>query len=251
MKFAVLVALLGSTAAYGERWRWEHLPAIAAQEERVMEDIADMEDDFEEMGEKIGKALDGKFEKYIPELEAWGNSPINKIKNWHDKRVMESDKGQELVRSIQQVGEDMQTAEWFDGFTNKGYERSINNDDAALLFEDVYAVKEALKALIESKMAFVNGKLGEASFKNKHFRNIVQMFYKDMGVENSDQLQAKLAKIGMKIGEKMANCKKLQRLFKDLKRLMIMAKRTCEYFDMPSRQDFEDYMDSHDFQPWM
>lgn len=250
MKFAV-VALIGSASAIGERWRWETLPAIMKAEGRVMGDLADMEDDFEDAMEKLGEKLDGKFDKYIPELEAWGNSPINKIKAWHDKRVKESDLGQEFARSIEQVGEDFMTAEWFDGFTNKGYERSIKNEDAALLFEDVYAIKEAFKALVESKMAFVNGKLGEASLKNPHFRKIVEMFMEDMGVENGDQLEAKLSKIGMKIAEKMGKCKKLQRLFKDIGRLIQVVERNKEVFDLPQKADFEAWVKKNNFQPWM
>merc|ERR1719446_962343 len=148
MKFAVL-ALLGAVSAteetelIGKRWRYQHITAIMRQEERVMEAGADLAEDFEDAMDKLGEKLDGKFDKYIPELEAWGNSPINKIKQWHDKRVQESDLGQEFLRSIEQVEEDFQTAEWRAGFTNKGYEEWIKNEDAAELFEDVYAIKEA------------------------------------------------------------------------------------------------------------
>merc|ERR1712054_526804 len=127
----------------------------------------------------------------------------------------------------------------------------MGNDDLRMMFEDVYAVKEAFKALVESKMALVNGKLGEKVFQNKHFKNIVEMFYKDMGVENHDQLMAKLGKMGMKIAEKMHNCKKTQRLFKAVRRLVVMAERTKEIFDMPEKPDVEAWWNEHDFQPWI
>merc|ERR1719224_394342 len=250
MKFAV-VALIGSASALGERWRWETLPAIMKAEGRVMEDMADMEDDFEDAMEKLGEKLDGKFDKYIPELEAWGNSPINKIKAWHDKRVQESDLGQEFLRSIEQVEEDMQQAEWRAGFTNKGYEEWIKNEDAAELFEDVYAVKEAFKALVTSKMATINGKLGEATLKNNHFKLIVEWFYKDMGVKNHDELMAKMTKIGMKIAKKIHECPKMQKLFKEMCRLIQMAEKTKEIFDMPQKADVEAWWKENNFQPWM
>eukprot|EP00493_Phyllostaurus_siculus_P003470 UN03485 len=220
MKFVVL-ALLGAVSAteetelIGKRWRYQHIPALMRQEERVMEAGADVAEDFGKAMDKLGEKLDGGFDKYIPELEAWGNSPINKIKQWHDKRVQESDLGQEFLRSIEQVEEDMQQAEWRAGFTNKGYEEWIKNEDAAELFEDVYAVKEAFKALVTSKMATINGKLGEATLKNKHFKLIVEWFYEDMGVKNHDELMAKMTKIGMKIAKKIHECPKMQKLFKE------------------------------------
>merc|ERR1711918_338445 len=148
---------------------------------------------------------------------------------------MESDLGQEFLRSIEQVGEDAQTIHWASGFDQDGYAEWIKNEDAAMMFEDIYAVKEALKALVESKMAMVNGHLGKAVLKNKHAAKILEMFFADMGVENWDQLMLKLHKMGMKLAEKMHKCKKMQRLFKDLGRLIDMAERTKEIFDMPAK----------------
>merc|ERR1711918_55112 len=87
-------------------------------------------------------------------------------------------------------------------------------------------------ALVTSKMATINEKLGEATLKNKHFKKIVEMFYEDMGVENHDQLMAKMTKIGMKIAKKIHECPKMQKLFKEMCRLIQMAEKTKEIFDI-------------------
>merc|ERR1711998_553553 len=159
--------------------------------------------------------------------------------------------GQEFLRSLEQVGEDATTVHWASGFDQDGYKEWIKNEDLAMMFEDVYAVKEAFKKLVVSKMAMVNGKLGGAVFKNKHFKKIVEMFYEDMGVENHDQLMAKLTKIGMKIAKKIHECPKMQKLFKEMCRLIQMAEKTKEIFDMPQKADVEAWWNEHNFQPWM
>lgn len=120
-----------------------------------------------------------------------------------------------------------------------------------MMFEDVYAVKEALKKLIMSKMAEKNGKLGMATFDDEHFKNIVQMFFDDMGVENWDQLELKLHKIGMKIAKKMEKCKKMQRLFRHVGRLIDTAERTKTLFDLPDKEEAEKWWNEHDFKWWM
>merc|ERR1719453_945655 len=160
MKFATL-ALIGAVSAteetelVGKMWRWKHIPKIMEQEMRVKDAFEDVEDDLEDAFEKIGESLDGKFEKYIPELEAWGQSKVVLAKKAHDKKMMESDMGQEFLRSLEQVGEDATTVHWASGFDQDGYKEWIKNEDLAMMFEDVYAVKEAFKKLVESKMAMV------------------------------------------------------------------------------------------------
>merc|ERR1719453_1398551 len=214
MKFAVL-ALIGAVSAteetelVGKMWRWKHIPKIMEQEMRVKDAFEDVEDDLEDAFEKIGESLDGKFEKYIPELEAWGQSKVVLAKKAHDKKMMESDMGQEFLRSLEQVGEDATTVHWASGFDQDGYKEWIKNEDLAMMFEE------------------------------------------DMGVENHDQLMAKLHKMGMKIAMKMHKCKKMQKLFKALERLIVMAERTKEVFDMPNQKDVEAWWNEHDFQPWI
>ena len=74
--------------------------------------------------------------------------------------MMNSKQGVNFVESLRHLGEDAQMSHWAMGFDQDGYAEWIKNEDAAMLFEDVYAIKEAFKALITSKMAMENKKLG-------------------------------------------------------------------------------------------
>ena len=256
MKFATL-ALVGAVSAseltelVGKRWRWKHIPALMEQEARVMADLEDMKPDFMEGADRLEKLGHYIEDRYEDEFMAWLDSPAVKAKIAHNEKVMESDLGQEFLRSLEQVGQDAKTVHWAAGFDQDGYGEWIKNEDLAMMFEDLYAVKEALKALVTSKMAVVNGKLGEKALQNKHMKKMVEMFFEDMGVENWDQLVMKLQKMGMKIAEKMMKCEKTQRLFRDVKRLIDLAERTKEIFDMPKKEDVEAWWNEHDFQPWM
>lgn len=256
MKFATL-ALIGAVAAteeselIGKRFRWRHIPALMEQERRIGETMESMKPDFEKMGAKIAASLEGKFEKYVPELEAWSKSPAMRIKKWHDKQVAKGQNAQDLGTAMRTVEEDMGMIHWAAGFDQDGYAEWINNEDLADLLDDVYAVKEAFKKLIESKEAMVNHHIGKATLNNKHFRKIVEMFFDDMGVESWEELGEKLEKMAMKAAKKMSECPKMQKLFKQIMRLVKMAERTQEIFDVPSEKDVKAWLAERDFQPWI
>merc|ERR1711907_383657 len=170
----------------------------------------------------------------------------------HDEKIANSRFGRRLWKAIEKTGDDaMNNTEWAAGFNQDGYGEWIKNEDARRLFEDVYAIKEALKKLVESKMAAKNGELGMATFDDEHFKNIVAMLFKDMGVENWDQLELKLQKIGMEIAGKMMKCKKLQKLFHHVERLIDIAEREREIFDFGKWSDWEEWWNKNNFQPWM
>merc|ERR1711988_2013267 len=147
------------------------------------------------------------------------------------------------------VEEDMGMIHWAAGFDQDGYAEWINNDDLADLIDDVYAVKEAFKKLVESKEAMVNHHIGKATLKNKHFRKIVEMFFDDMGVESWEELHEKLEHMAMAVAKKVSECPKAQKLFKQVMRLVKMAERTQEIFDMPKKEDVEAWLAERDFQP--
>merc|ERR1711998_297143 len=212
------------------------------------------------MMEKKGKQIEKFFEKpavqkrmgqYFKELEAWGESESVKAKKKHDEKIMNSKFGQGLWESIEKVGEDAQKVHWAAGFNQDGYGEWIKNEDAAMMFEDVYAVKEALKRLVESKMAAKNGELGMATFDDVHFKNMVEMMFKDLKVKSWDELKMKLMTMGMEIAEKMEHCEKMQKLFKHVKKLIKIAMKTQEIFDLPDQKAAEEWWNSHNFQPWM
>lgn len=234
----------------GERYPWRAVGPLMKQEWRIMETLGDMEDDFEKAEKKIEKGLRWAAKRYGPELKAWGESNIVKAKKVHDKMIEKSKYGQRIGHAFRVLAEDAMTSHWREGINQNGYEKWIKNEDATKLFEDLYEIKEAFKALITSKMATVNGKLGEATLKNQHFKNVVRMFMKDMGVKNMEELAMKLKMVGMHILKEMASCPKMQRLGKQVVRLAIMAERSKEVFDFDQKY-FETWWNKHNFQPWI
>lgn len=257
MKFAYL-ALLGfataqeeETELVGERWRWNRVGPLMAQEFRILETLGDIEPEMEDAARHVKKMLRKRVPKYLPYLQAWGESPSVKAKQAHDEKIMSSKFGQRIMKALRETAKDAQTVHWAEGMDQDGYAKWIKNEDAAMMFEDVYEIKEALKALVESKMAMVNGKLGEATLNDKNFAKIVELFFQDMGVKNMDELVAKLEKMGEKAMRKMHKCKKMQRLFRQITRLIEMAERTKEVFDLPSEKEFTAWWGKHDFQPWI
>ena len=112
-------------------------------------------------------------------------------------------------------------------------------------------IKEAFKAIVESQMGAANSELGMAVLTNEHARKLEAMFFEDLGVDSWDGVQMKLHQLGMKIAKKMSECPKMQKLFKQVCRLIEMAERTKEVFDMPKQEDVEAWWNEHNFQPWM
>merc|ERR1711907_257757 len=216
-----------------------------------METLADMKPEFEEAGKKIGKAAEKAWARYGPELIAWGESPEAVAKKEHDQMIMDSELGQRLRTAIRHTGEDAMHVHWAAGFDQDGYAEWIKNEDLAMMFEDVYEIKEAFKAIVESQMAAANNELGMALLTNEHARKLEAMFFEDMGVDSWDGVQMKLLQLGMKIAKKMSECPKMQKLFKQVCRLIEMAERTKEVFDMPAQEDVEAWWNEHNFQPWM
>lgn len=64
----------------GERWAWKNVGPIMKQEFRIMGTLASMENDFKKMGRKLARGAHWAGRRYGPELKAWGESGIVKIK---------------------------------------------------------------------------------------------------------------------------------------------------------------------------
>merc|ERR1711934_803816 len=159
---------------------------------RIGKTLEDMEPDFEEAWDKLEKKFEGKFEKYIPALMEWDQSNSVKAKKAHDEKMRNSKMGKAFHDSIRHVGETAMQAHWAAGWDQDGYGEWMKNEDAASLFEDLYAVKEAFKTLVESKMAHKNAELGKETLKDAAFMKIQAMFFKDMGVESWEGVLMKL-----------------------------------------------------------
>jgi hypothetical protein len=142
--------------------------------------------------------------KYLPELEAWGNSKAVKAKKAFEKNViMKSKKMATLKKEMAEVWEDAVTMtkekKWGKAMTKDGVYEWVDNAAAADLLEDIYDVKEALKALIESKMTKINMKLGEKTLENDHFQKIWAMFQEDEDFKGLDGMMKKLCTMVKKV----------------------------------------------------
>lgn len=106
-----------------------------------------------------------------------------------------------------EVYNDFDGIHWRANFNEAGdYEEWVNNEDVADLLEDIYQVKEKLKALTETKMQARNMELGWATLGDAHAKNLYAMFMKDMGVKNCEELKMKLMGMMMKVEREMRNC---------------------------------------------
>jgi hypothetical protein len=116
---------------------------------------------------------------------------------------MKSKKMAALKKEMAEVWEDAVTMtkekKWGKAMTKDGAVEWVNNAAAADLLEDIYDVKEALKALIESKMAKVNNKLGMKTLENAHFQKIWAMFQEDEDFKGLDGMMKKLCTMVKKV----------------------------------------------------
>ena len=173
MKFAQL-ALLGAVAAQqedvitdedldeliGQRWGWDDAGYLMNREWAIMETLHDLEPDFERAGHRLEKMLKAKVPKYLPVLEAWGKSAAVRAVKAHDKKMMKSGPGKRLIKAIEHTAHDFGKVHWAAYFDGHGFNEWIKNEDLAMMFEDVYEIKESLKALVQTKMAMERHHLG-------------------------------------------------------------------------------------------
>jgi len=108
-----------------------------------------------------------------------------------------------LQKSLMTVGHDLEKSTWSSGWTNHGFEEKIANKDVMSLAKDLYAVKEALKKFCDSELVQANNKLGMATLKDKHFKKMEAMLFKDMHVKSWEGLKQKMDKMEHKFGEKI------------------------------------------------
>merc|ERR1712060_219213 len=203
------------------------------------------------MEKKMEKKAMKIWGRYGPEFMQWIQSEEVAAKHAHEEKMMKSKKGQALMREIRHTWEDAQHVHWAAGFDQDGYAEWIKNEDVKMMFEDIYAIKEALKALVESPMLKKNMELGMTALGNPHFQKMQAMFFEDLGIKSWDELEAKLYKIGYQIYGKMKKCPKLKKLFRQVMRLVELAERSKEVFDMPDMGKVEAWWKKNDFQPWM
>jgi len=239
MKFATL-AFLGLVSAHGppshdepwmgKVWRWKHLPGIMRREYEVKEAFEDAMPTFEKKWKQFEKELGERFDEddYIPLFQEWERSAAVRAKKAHDKRVKNSHLGERLGDAFEDLEDDWKASEWMSGLTHEGYEEAIRVSDFKTLFEDVYEIKEAFKALIESKMSAKNAKLGMAALRDPAFKKIQAQFFEDMGVKSWAEVKQKVQGCIHKMVMKCMSgkCPKLERIVHSLERLIKYAEKT-------------------------
>lgn len=75
---------------------------------------------------------------------------------------------------------------------NGDYVERVNNDFARQVLEDLYQVKEALKALSETKMALKHQALGMKVLETPEIAKMRNMLMKDLHVKSCEELKMKL-----------------------------------------------------------
>jgi len=193
--------------------------------------------------------------KYLPELEAWGKSKSVKAKKMFEQKVMmNAPTTKALIKAGSEVWEDVQdmtaNKKWGKKMNKNGVVEWINNEAGADLLEDIYEVKQALKALVESKMMKMNNKLGMQTLKDEHFQKIWAMFQEDEGFEGVDGMMKKLCRMVKKMNKMKKNCPIQRKLKQKIMKLGRTVMRTRKVTDMPKKDDFEAWVKKNDFQPW-
>jgi len=217
MKFAV-AALLGVVSAQqdlselmGVRYKKHYIDEATAQ---IMDIGQFLEKNEKKMEEGIDKMFDSELiedfaesdraDQYMKQLEAWGRSPSVRAEQAYEKNVVaKTPEGKALIGAGMKVYGDFANATKgnvvkkdndFNYFwaKNGDYIEAVNNKFVARVLEDLYDVKEKLKALTETKTAAAHMQMQMATLEDPHFKKLHKMFMHDMHVKTCDELIAKL-----------------------------------------------------------
>lgn len=143
---------------------------------------------------------------YYPALAAWGNSPAVRAKHASDESLGRTPAFGKLMGSLMGVGKDFggHPLHWKRGMDHRGVYEEINNDDLAFILSELYTIKNAIKAFVESPAMKANEALGMATFKDKNFIALQNMLFKDVGVKDWADFQAKMKRVCDKFHSKQS-----------------------------------------------
>merc|ERR1711981_952935 len=83
--------------------------------------------------------------------------------------------------------------DWFKGPTEEGWMEYADNQGLMRIFEEVYKVKEAFKALVENKeMMEENERLGMLALQEPHFQKMWSYVQADLHVQGLEELGKRL-----------------------------------------------------------
>jgi len=271
MNFAVL-ALLGLVSAKRsvfdnldfeiEEALKVHYPMEAVQEyerqgmhfkEFILTNLPTMEANLHKTLGPIAERWSKIGPKYLPELEAWGNSKSVQAKNDYGMNViMPSQLMHELMEDGEELVENFMDGDLDAGnmFTNEGYTEWIDNGDLRDILEDLYEVKEAFKALVESKMARENDRLGMETLADEHFQKIWTWFQEDMEVSGLEGLAKKCCETLKAMKAKARDCPIQKEMKKRIIKLLRTIEATKQVSDLGSPAKWEKWARKENFQPW-
>lgn len=260
MKFAAM-CLLGSAAAV----RTDYSADSMRKAEKILESMArtiesaedfyperqsewdQFERDMEAWVEEVGP-------KYVPEAEAWSQSAAYQAAYDHKmNKVLPSEEMRRIVFDTYHLISDF-TEGTFDygyGWNEDGsYSEWMDNRDLAAAFEDVYQIKEDVKAFVNSAVVANQDRLDWEAVQDPHFVKMMTMMMDDVNIHTADELEARSMEVlaGLK---KRADCPVARRLKKQLCRLIKLIEHTKRVTDLPDEDVARRWWDRHDFQPWM
>ena len=181
--------------------------------------------------------------------------------------MMSTPKGQRLAKAAMTTAGDfmkgvmprnlknLKAYEGYDMIKKDGsYVEWVDNKWARSMFEDLYEIKEALKAVVEDKKMMTKAhKLDKEIMERPEFAEMLGMFMEDMNVKNEQELEQHFAKAFMKIQMRAANCPLRKEMEKRLMKLWFLSESTKKVEDL-SKKDMQDYVawwKKNDFQPWI
>lgn len=209
------------------------------------------------------------WEKYEAPAMKLAASDEVLAKQMMEKFIAASKKGQNLKKEAMELGMDAmmmkEGEDFFEGFDKKGhfknkggYVKWIKNKTAMKILDDLYDVKEALKAIItDKKLMETDRKLGMAVLERPEIKQMGKMLMNDMGIKTCEDAMARLMKIGMMLKKMEKDCPYRERLEKMFTKLWTAAEDTKEVFDIRPKmwkawaKKSKWIDDKGDFQPWI
>lgn len=253
MKFAAL-ALIGSASAFRREWSGSDVSRSRKMWEAIGRTLDEAEMYFPEHREQMNKRME-KAEawmeeigpKYVEEYEAWMQTDAVEAAKKYKHEVNLPSK--ELRRVVYDTGSlvsdfanDNFDMDW--GFTAEGgYYEEMHNDDIRHVFEEVYQIKEDIKNYLTSDMMAEQWELDQAAFADEHFQKMVSFWQED---KICDRLKACMKKLRHHMRESPV----ARRLKKQIVRLWKFAKSTEKVSDEGNKEEWENWWNSNDFQPW-
>merc|ERR1719263_534332 len=258
MKFATIVCLLGATEAAKKYWSPEAV-------DEAMHILGEMKETFVAGHEMRAKEMrnfkremnaywEPRLPKYVPEAMEWFNSEAVQAAKYNKENVvMPSAEHQKIIQDVMKVGDGFENRwDWHKGMNADGsYEEYMANADIREMFEELYQIKEDFKAFIESDIVKRQGELDLAAFQNPHFGNLVGYMADDLDIHSCEELKKKLCCMMKELRRRHAECPLAQKMKKLIVRLLMHIKETEQVTDTGADEDWENWWNAHDFQPWM